>query len=587
MSSDWQISPLHTVRLHWGTANGHAHECPWCHLPLLTGEKAGFCCGKDGTHLRDVSPLPPLPDEFRAFVNHPQFSTLSRQFNLLFSFASMETTANFPDTPAWAGFLAIEGKVYHRIRPYDEHSSVRWMVYDGFHPSHIPYANTHALVIPPTWIFKMQQALQRLNPFARALLQLSSLPPSLCINAHVVLQESTSAEIAACLSYDNTSAGEITPRHIIIRRVDNAVNIRIPAISRLWEPLAYPLLFPHGTLGWGLIGDTVDVVNDYDVHPTSFDADQVTTQMWFYRARLLRELRFELFGRLVNEYIVDMFTRHLDCRLRYIRDNQPNIREADAALLGTTVALETDNVYLPASFLGSRRWASEQIADSLAIAAQYGPPTFFITMTCNDEWPEITSRLHPGQTFADIPVVVCRVFRQKLALLERHLQSMFSHIGPCVYLIRVVEFQKRGLPHAHILVKYPSACATPSEIDHVISAEVPSDPTDAHLVTSFMLHKHPAPTESLAKYCQRESADGTRTCRFHYPFPQQPFTSINDEGRVTYRRRKPEDVMIVPHCLELIRAFRCHINFEAAGPSQIFQYLFKYIHKGRPPHHTL
>ena len=64
------------------------------------------------------------------------------------------------------------------------------------------------------------------------------------------------------------------------------------------------------------------------------------------------------------------------------------------------------NIYLPASFLGSRRWASNQIADSLAIAAAKGNPTFFITMTCNSNWPEIQSQLHPGQDFTDIPVVV-------------------------------------------------------------------------------------------------------------------------------------------------------------------------------------
>lgn len=38
--------------------------------------------------------------------------------------------------------------------------------------------------------------------------------------------------------------------------------------------------------------------------------------------------------------------------------------------------------------------------------------------------------------------------------------------------------------------------------------------------------------------------------------------------------------MIVPHCLPLLRQFKCHINFEVAATSHIFQYLFKYIHKG-------
>jgi hypothetical protein len=39
--------------------------------------------------------------------------------------------------------------------------------------------------------------------------------------------------------------------------------------------------------------------------------------------------------------------------------------------------------------------------------------------------------------------------------------------------------------------------------------------------------------------------------------------------------------MIVPYCLPLLHAFQCHrVNVEVAGSSHLFQYLFKYIHKG-------
>ena len=100
-----------------------------------------------------------------------------------------------------------------------------------------------------------------------------------------------------------------------------------------------------------------------------------------------------------------MFTRELECRLRYIRSNQSRLRslEHNAALMAEESVEESDSIYLPASFLGSRLWVSNQIADSLAIAAAYGPLTFFITFTCNSNWPEIQSQLRPGQDFTDIP----------------------------------------------------------------------------------------------------------------------------------------------------------------------------------------
>jgi hypothetical protein len=73
-----------------------------------------------------------------------------------------------------------------------------------------------------------------------------------------------------------------------------------------------------------------------------------------------------------------------------------------------------------------------------------------ITMTCNPEWPEIVSQLRPGQTAADIPMVVARVFK---ARLDQLLQLLRTKFGDVIYSIRVIEFQKRGFPHAHIIIK--------------------------------------------------------------------------------------------------------------------------------------
>jgi hypothetical protein len=92
----------------------------------------------------------------------------------------------------------------------------------------------------------------------------------------------------------------------------------------------------------------------------------------------------------------------------------------------------------------------ERIADALALCRIYGKLSLFITMTTNPKWPEILYRLARGQTAADVPVVVCRVFHNRLAALKKFLRKRFSCI---VYTITVVEFQKRGPPHAHLLTK--------------------------------------------------------------------------------------------------------------------------------------
>ena len=565
IDNTWLIRQLPPVILTWG------HHCPHCHILLLTGEKPGFCCGPNGSRLNDVPPLPPLPNEFNIFLNDTNISASSRILNLIFSFASLETTHAFPQNRGPLGFFSIQGKVYHRVRPTHKNSAVRWFLYDG-HLNDIPHSDL-AATIPKHWINAATAALLRINPFVHGLRTLS-VQANLFPTAQLTLSDSGGTpEIAAIISYENTTARQIRPRQLIIKP-KNRQSLHISAVSRLWEPLAYPLFFPNGSLGWGLMN------NNYASLDSDHAENKPTTQMWHYRARLLREPRFRIFGRLANEYIVDMFTRDLECRLQYIRTNQLRLRRLQADVDGIYDAEGAENIYLPSSFIGSKRWSSEQIADSLAIAAALGNPTFFITMTCNPDWPEIQSQLRPGQSWADIPIIVVRVFKRKLALLEQTLNSMFPNAGEEEYCIHCIEFQKRGLPHGHIIKKFSCRCDTPSLIDQVVSAEIPFDETDAALVRRFMLHKHPTLDQPPSKYCQHEDEAGNRTCRFRYPHELSEYTTIDAEGRVYYRRRHPGDEMVVPYCLPLLRAFNCHINVEVANSSHLFQYIFKYIHKG-------
>ncbi|KAF8494515.1 hypothetical protein JB92DRAFT_3230919 [Gautieria morchelliformis] len=72
MDSVWKIGPVSTPSFSWGEIRqGRVHECPYCRISLLTGEKPGFCCGDKGSCLGDVAPLPVLPSEFDIFLNDP------------------------------------------------------------------------------------------------------------------------------------------------------------------------------------------------------------------------------------------------------------------------------------------------------------------------------------------------------------------------------------------------------------------------------------------------------------------------------------------------------------------------------------
>ena len=72
-------------------------------------------------------------------------------------------------------------------------------------------------------------------------------------------------------------------------------------------------------------------------------------------------------------------------------------------------------------------------------------------MTCNTNWEEIKRELRNGESAKDRPDIVARVFKQKKDQLMRDIR-VGQVLGKVPAMLWVIEFQKRGLPHAHILL---------------------------------------------------------------------------------------------------------------------------------------
>ena len=187
--------------------------------------------------------------------------------------------------------------------------------------------------------------------------------------------------------------------------------------------------------------------------------------------------------------------------------------------MGCTFVPENENIYLPASFMGSKQWCAEQTTDSLALATRFPTsPTFWVTFTCNANWPEIQQELLPNHTWRDEPFIVICVFKAKLLQFIKTFSKMFPNAGGLQYMIERIEFQKRGIPHAHMLFKFHHDLQHPDDIDCVVSAEMPTNENDASLIRKYMLHHHPSPDRPKSSYCQ-SIVNGERQCRFHYPHP--------------------------------------------------------------------
>ncbi|GJV52268.1 ATP-dependent DNA helicase PIF1-like protein [Tanacetum coccineum] len=242
-------------------------------------------------------------------------------------------------------------------------------------------------------------------------------------------------------------------------------------------------------------------------------------------------------GQLFQQYLVDAYTAVEEKRLKWTRNNQDTLHVdlyhnlCDAVTRGDTSATGLGKrIVLPRTFTGSPRYMMHNYQDTMALYRAYGNPDLFITFTSNPKWPEIAEILayFPWQKAHDLPEVGTRVFKLKLTeLLDDLTKNTFVY---------VIKFQKRGLPHAHILlwIEEHSKCKTPSEIDDIISTELPSptdDPTGYKVVTEYMLH---GPCGKDVRYITCTN-DGK--CSKHFPKPFLAETFLDEEGYLHYRRR--------------------------------------------------
>jgi hypothetical protein len=72
----------------------------------------------------------------------------------------------------------------------------------------------------------------------------------------------------------------------------------------------------------------------------------------------------------------------------------------------------------------------------------------------NPKWNEILEKILPHQSAQERIDITNMVFRQKLGIIMNNLNAGKYFDGEVpVYTIYVIEFQERGLPHAHIVFR--------------------------------------------------------------------------------------------------------------------------------------
>ncbi|XP_062080881.1 uncharacterized protein LOC133785677 [Humulus lupulus] len=316
-------------------------------------------------------------------------------------------------------------------------------------------------------------------------------------------------------------------RDVIVEHRTKGIQ-RITYLHPSFMSMTYPLIHPYGEDGYRL------GIPLRDVTESSFKRQKLTMRQ-HYCFRLQQRLNeghtLLRSGRLLQQYIVDSYMAIEEERFRWIRNNQKKLR--------------------------------------------------------SDLFSGLMDAIHRGDSD-------CSKVGKSIILPSSHtggpryrVQNYQDSMAICIYTI---EFQKRGLPHANILLFLHSTLKNPSadHIDNIISAEIPDlnvDPDGYNAVNKFMIHG-PCGKLNSNSPCMMQDR-----CTKHFPKKFNDQTTIDTDGFPIYKRRNTgihvekkgvllDNRYVVPYHRNLVVKFDAHINVEVCNYSRSVKYLFKYVHKG-------
>ncbi|XP_073030810.1 uncharacterized protein [Primulina eburnea] len=208
-------------------------------------------------------------------------------------------------------------------------------------------------------------------------------------------------------------------------------------------------------------------------------------------------------------------------------------------------------------------------------------------MTCNPNWNEIKkNQLLPGKSPQDRPDLITRIFRSKFEEFKKDIVDR-GVLGKVYSYSYVIEYQKRGLPHVHMLVIFENndKLCTPDHYDSIVRAEIPLQTEEPNLHKAVFHHMIHGPCGSINHNCLCMVSG---KCKKKFPKPFVEYTSRGNDSYHVYRRREGgqvsilnnDDVFIdngwvVPYKPWLLLKYDCH-NVELCG----WINCVKYMHKG-------
>ena len=597
------------------------HECPYCHAlhwvaEAVRPDEYGQCC----LHGKVYVPFLPRPpnDLYMLYCSNDRrgrsFRTHIRQYNKAFAFTSTGGPGHI-DGSMFDGrgppSYKIQGELYHQLGPLQPEEGRRPLysqlyIYDPTEA--LAYREGNNPATCPEIMSLLQRVLLQNNPFVPVYEQAKALTENVVLPEYRLRLDFLRAmdrrrynlprgqnELAAIIPGDVETC--INTRDVIIRPKGGPL-LRITECHPSYIALHFPLLAPTAQRGWSpdmrrYLSGTDHALSDnrltlcdflqFRLHPRP---SHIESDHYFRSALLLQE------------YIVEMWLAAEHSKLRWIREHQADLRTElytgilDALNEGLDPAAVGRKIVLPSSFVSSPRFMHHNLQNALTLLRAHGGSDLFITFTANPAWREISEALLPGQVASDRPDIVARVFHLKAKSLVDDIMKK-NIFGKAVSYVYTIEYQKRGLPHMHLLLilDRSSHLSTAERVDAHVCSEFPDPSTDPdlyELVKAFMVHGP----------CHRDYClDEKNHCTKSFPKPFQAETEFTSESYVKMRRRDTGRVHNIGSCAfdnryvvsyspYLLRRYRAHINVECTAGFQAVKYIYK-VHQFLSSHCSL
>ncbi|GFR21211.1 ATP-dependent DNA helicase [Trichonephila clavata] len=271
---------------------------------------------------------------------------------------------------------------------------------------------------------------------------------------------------------------------------------------------------------------------------------------------------------------------------------------------------KVDDVHLYLKNLrGSAAYWRTSLNELLAQIRCLGPPTYFLTFSCNDiNWldmrkslliadgrpmdnPQDLDKIATQRLIEQYPVIVSRHFMYRFNALMKFMLNNNQVLNNRIkdYWWRI-EFQNRGSPHVHMVVWVEGHASFDTEeglqqLNKVCSCELPPEASELHdLIKKNQLHKH-------THTCYKNSSESP-TCRFGFPRKECTETRLvshsSDEfirngDRICILKRGPEDGWVNNYNPTLIKVWNANMDIQPCGTNEaIAFYIAKYVSKSEP-----